>query len=235
MLVTVLLVIAAFFWGAIPTANVVAKAARGVDLREYGSGSVTASNAWTLMGNRAAAGIGVLDILKGAAAVWVAQAADLGLGGQMAVGIAAMAGHNWSPFLGFKGGRGLTVIMGVLLAVGQLELLMFGIVAIFGIAFFNNVPIALGIATLLLPLWSATFERDDAMVWGLSVLVALAVVKRLIGSRLSLPERGKAQVLLYRLAYDRDGKDRDPWVAREDGQGYRTDAPSAASNSTPDA
>lgn len=215
MAVTVLLSLGAYLFGAIPTAYLVARVVRGVDLRRYGSGAVTSSNVGELLGKWAVSSVGVADILKGAGPVWAAQALDLGLAQQMAVGLATIAGHNWSVFLRFQGGRGLTIVIGVLLASARMELLLFALVAIFGVAFFRNVPLFLGLSTALLPLWSFTLEEEAPLLWGTALMVVLVVAKRLTGNRLGAwPARSKGRVLLNRLLFDRDTREREAWVHR---------------------
>ena len=214
MAFSILLAACAYIFGSLPTANVLAKALRGVDLRNYGSRSVSASNAGELLGKWAMLAVGAGDALKGAAPVWVAQALGQSLSAQMAIGLAGVAGHNWSMFLGFKGGRGLASMIGVLLAMAQLELLLFTVIALLGLAFTVNPPVSLAVATAMLPLWSATFERPAPFLWGMSAIVVLVAAKRLEGNREPLPRHGKLGVLAYRLALDRDTRARHEWVRR---------------------
>ncbi len=212
----ILLGIAAYLFCGIPTANLLAWVVKGKDLRGYGSHAVTASNAGELMGKWATALVGVVDILKGAAPVWAAQALDQSLAVQISTGLFGIVGHNWSPFLGFQGGRGLTIVIGVLMAAAPLEMLMFAIVAVFGVTFFRSVPMNLGFATALLPLWAVSLEEPPAIVWGTVAMVAMVFLKRLWGNRLQdMPTRDRAKVFWYRILYDRDTKDRRKWVRRQ--------------------
>lgn len=212
----ILLSIAAYLFCGIPTANLLAWALKGKDLRGYGSGAVTASNAGELMGKWATALVGVTDILKGATPVWVAHGLDQSLAVQVSVGLCGIIGHNWSPFLQFQGGRGLTIVIGVLMAVAPVELLLFAIVCVFGITFFRSVPMNLGVATALLPLWAVSLEEPPALVWGTVAMVGLVFLKRLLGNRpQDLPAGDRAKVLWYRLLYDRDTKDRQKWIRRQ--------------------
>ena len=208
----IILVIAAYFWGAIPVAHLVVKALRGVDLRDHGSGSVGSSNAAHVVGRRIAVATGVVEVLKGATPIWVAQALDLEIGQQMAAGVACIVGHNWSVWMRFKGGRGMSILFGVMLAVARLELLLFTIVGLFGIAFWGSVPLFLGLSAALLPMWSWLLERSEAYVLGLGLMVLVVVLKRLLGNE--LPEKWSKRIIFYRLFFDRDVRDRDEWVRR---------------------
>ena len=210
--VAIIVVIAAYFWGAIPVTHLVVKALKGVDLREYGSGSVGPSNAAHLVGRRIAIAIGVVEVLKGAAPIWVAQAIGLEIGQQMAAGVTCIVGHNWSVWIRFKGGRGMSILLGVMLAMARLELLLVTIVALFGIAFWGSVPLFLGLSAALLPMWSWLLERGEAHILGLGLMALAIIVKRLVGNE--LPQKWSERIIFYRLFFDRDVKDRNEWVRR---------------------
>ncbi|MHB8882972.1 MAG: glycerol-3-phosphate 1-O-acyltransferase PlsY [Thermodesulfovibrionales bacterium] len=108
-----LLVAAAFLLGSVPTGLLIAKI-RGVDLRKSGSGNIGATNvlrtAGKLPGLLTLAG----DMLKGAAAAWLAVYYGLDISGQGMVCLAAIAGHDFSCFLNFRGGKGVATSFGVL-------------------------------------------------------------------------------------------------------------------------
>ena len=100
--------------GSIPNGLIFGKGIWHVDLREHGSHNIGATNAWRTLGKGAGFLIFAADLLKGALSVW------LGLhfvGTPLAMvlgGILAIAGHSWSLFLGFKGGKGVATGLGVI-------------------------------------------------------------------------------------------------------------------------
>ena len=107
-----------YFLGAIPFGLLIGRWTRGIDLRAYGSHRTGATNALRTLGLRAAAGVFVLDVAKGVAAVALTR---LLFGGDPMVewaaalaGLAAIVGHNWSVFIGFTGGRGVATSAGAL-------------------------------------------------------------------------------------------------------------------------
>ena len=217
MAVSILLPFGAYLFGAIPTANILALTLRRVDLRNYGSGAVTSSNVSELLGKWAGAVTGVADILKGAAPVWAAQALGLGLPEQMAAGLATIVGHNWSIYLRLQGGRGLTTFIGVLMAVAPVEFLLMAFTGFFGVALFRNVPVILGLSAALVPVWSVALDEEASIIWGTVIMVLLVLLKRLTGNRLEpMPAQGRAKVLRYRLLYDRDTRERQDWIRREE-------------------
>lgn len=114
--------------GAIPFGLLIGRWTRGIDLRAYGSHRTGATNALRTLGARAAAGVFVLDVAKGAAAVVVAR---LVFGGDdttewaaALAGVAAIVGHNWSAFIGFTGGRGVATSAGAMAAMSPWTLLI---------------------------------------------------------------------------------------------------------------
>jgi glycerol-3-phosphate acyltransferase PlsY len=110
------LVAAAFFVGAIPFGIVVSRLFFGRDLRSGGSGNIGAANALRTLGKGGAIAVLILDALKGAAPVVAGRA----LGGDAlaaAAAFAAIAGHCFSPFLGFRGGKGVATNFGAICAL----------------------------------------------------------------------------------------------------------------------
>src|SRR2546423_3252882 len=103
---------AAYLAGAIPFSNLIAKRRQGVDLRTVGTGTVSGTSLYEVAGFGALALAGVCDIGKGAVGPVLAGRDRPGL--QAAACAAAVAGHNWSPFLGGAGGRGISPAIGAL-------------------------------------------------------------------------------------------------------------------------
>ena len=127
-----LLVLAAYLLGAIPNGLLIAKA-RGIDLRRTGSGNIGATNVFRCVGKGWGVLAFVLDALKGFVPAFcfpqlVAGAPDwLGL----ACGGAAVAGHNWPVWLGFKGGKGVATSAGMLLGIAPAAVgIGFGVFAV---------------------------------------------------------------------------------------------------------
>ena len=113
MLDSAFLTVAAYLTGAIPTAYLVARYWRGVDIRATGSGNVGAVNTFKAAGLRPGIAVLLLDIAKGAAVMALILALDLEPEGAFAAALAVTLGHNFSIFLGFKGGKGVAVVFGL--------------------------------------------------------------------------------------------------------------------------
>lgn len=108
---------AAYLLGAFPPAYLIARTAKGIDIRGVGSGNVGALNVYRHVGRRGAALVFILDTAKGALAVllprWIG-APDMAV---YTAAIVVVVGHNWSMFLGFAGGKGVATVFGVTVTV----------------------------------------------------------------------------------------------------------------------
>ena len=112
MLKIALLIICAFIMGSIPVGMLVAKA-KGVDLKRVGSGNIGATNVLRSLGKGPAALTLLGDMLKGTLAVALGRYFGLGTFYEGIIGLSAILGHNFSVFLGFRGGKGVATSLGV--------------------------------------------------------------------------------------------------------------------------
>ncbi len=213
------LYILSYLVGAVPAAYIIGKAVKGVDIRGYGSGNVGSSNVFHHVGRKWAVLLGVLEILvKGALPVWIAlYVLDWDRSSAVLIGppLLAVAGHNWSIFLKFQGGRGLAVGTGTLLALSPILLGAFAVVSIGGWSVTRSSGVWVLISLALLPVWSL-IAREPATITIFSLgLVLLTVLKRLLSNWTPLPEGlPKAKVLFNRLFRDRDVDDKADSVRR---------------------
>lgn len=113
---TLLLGIGAFVLGAIPFGYLAGRM-RGIDIRQHGSGNIGATNTLRVLGVVPGILVLLLDVLKGYVPVLLAHRLDLGHWETTAVGLLAILGHTFSPFLGFRGGKGIATSLGVLLGL----------------------------------------------------------------------------------------------------------------------
>jgi len=115
--IAAVVVVVAYLIGGIPWGVVIARATGGPDPRTIGSGRTGGANVLRALGPRAAAASGLLDVLKGIVAVLVAIAAGGGLPLEVLAAVASIVGHSRSPFIGFKGGRGIAPGFGSLIVI----------------------------------------------------------------------------------------------------------------------
>jgi len=100
--------------GSIPVGYLVVKLVKGTDIRQHGSGRSGGTNVWRAAGLLPAILTAAGDFLKGMSAVLIARAVLGNSVGEVLVGVAAVVGHNWSVFLGWRGGAGTATNLGVI-------------------------------------------------------------------------------------------------------------------------
>ena len=129
MLSYIVVSLAAYLLGSIPTGFLVAKA-RGIDIRSVGSGNIGAANTFRAIGRNAGIFVLIVDALKGAAAVWVCNLIlkffgitdpTVTIHYKVLAGVFAVLGHNYTCWLYFKGGKGIATTAGVYLALVPLS------------------------------------------------------------------------------------------------------------------
>jgi glycerol-3-phosphate acyltransferase PlsY len=151
-------VIGSYLIGSIPSGLVVGKL-KGVDVREYGSGNIGTTNVLRTLGARYGAIVLIADVLKGVVAVLLARYIIETPTGEMAAGFAAVAGHDWSLFLKFKGGRGVATSLGGLLPLAM------------------PAPLSgvIGLAVFVLVTLASRYVSLASIVGSLGAVVAMAV------------------------------------------------------------
>lgn len=127
--VGIALVFASYLLGAVPWGVVLGRMTNGVDLRKFGSGATGTTNALRVLGWRISVAVFALDFFKGLVPVVIARWLGLDYWLIAAVAVAAVAGHCWSPFIKFSGGKGMATGGGA--AIGMFPwLLLLGLVTI---------------------------------------------------------------------------------------------------------
>lgn len=157
-----------YLLGATPTSYWVGRAFHGLDLREHGSGNLGATNAFRVLGWKSALPVVLVDIAKGWLPVWLFPAvAGVAFPWSLAFGTAAILGHMFSPWVGFKGGKGVATSAGVFAALSPWAVLA-GLVLWIGLAFGTGyVSLASIAAAIALPplIWFTPHTGGDALVW----------------------------------------------------------------------
>ncbi len=158
-------VILSYLIGSIPTSLIVSRAAKGIDIREHGSGNAGGTNVWRILGWKFGLLVILLDALKGVLAVVLISRIYYGNFPfnnltpfddftlvQLIAGVTAVLGHVWSVFASFKGGKGIATGMGILVSLATVDLLVG--VGIFFLAIFISRYVSLGsiLAAISIPL-----------------------------------------------------------------------------------
>lgn len=216
-----LLIISSYLLGSIPTAHIVARFFRSMDLTRHGSGYSGVSNLWKLLSWRVGLPVLLFEIAKG---IWMVIAAELmgfGVAEQVIVGVAAVVGHNWSVFSRFRGGRGNAVTLGVGLIIpamnGFLPVPVLTCLAIVAVAFFvlhdSSIGTLIGFTTM--PIVSYLMGDPLPMTLGF-----LAIFLLMLFARLTAPLTGysfsvsRVRLFFNRLLFDRDIREKNVWANR---------------------
>ncbi len=216
----VLLLLGGYLLGSVPTAYLIARWRRGIDIRKYGSGNVGASNVLAVVSKRWSIPVTVFDIGKGALTVWVAQRLGLEAYQQVTVGIVTIIGHNWPIFLGFKGGRGVFTTLGVITMLSW-KLSLIVLVMSYMLAPLRQLALGVFVALVSLPIFSwflsqpLDIEARLPITLGFVALALIGLSKRLMAPKTPLSESvPPVELIANRLLFDRDIRDRKAWISQ---------------------
>jgi glycerol-3-phosphate acyltransferase PlsY len=147
-----LIVVLGYLLGSLPTAYIAGRLLKGRDIRRMGNGNMGAANAFHQLGAKVGITVFFVDAGKGALAILIAQAADISQGMVFLTGVAAVAGHNWPMFVGFRGGRGESTTIGVLTTLVPQPMLILAGPTLATLFIKRNVTIASCVLFIPLPL-----------------------------------------------------------------------------------
>ena len=173
---TWVVVILGYLLGSIPTAYSAGRLLRGQDIRQMGDGNMGAANVFRELDSMAGIAVGLIDASKGALAILIAQSAGVPQPVVLMPGAAAVAGHNWPIFLDFRGGRGESTTIGILLTLIPKPMLILATPAILALILSHNVILTSAVLFISLPLvcwWLGVPGIMVAYSLTLSVLVSL--------------------------------------------------------------
>ncbi len=213
------LYIGAYLLGSIPTAYLIGRLVRGVDIRGYGSGNVGSANLWEHVGKRWVYPVAMAEIfIKGALPIWVAlYVLDIDRSSALLIGppLLAIAGNNWSIFLKLQGGRGIAVAGGTLVALSPILAIAVAAISILGWKITKSSGLWVLISLMTLPLIAYLAHDNLNLVWYCFGLLGIVALKRLSANWTPFPaDVSRKKVLFNRLFRDRDVSDRTGWVRR---------------------
>ena len=181
MLANILVILAAYLIGSLSFAVIVSKFYGMADPRTYGSGNPGATNVLR-SGKKKAAALTLLgDAVKGLVAVWLALALqdtlDLSDGTIAAVAVAALVGHMWPVFFGFKGGKGVATALGVLLGLSWPVALVCAAVWLVMAFGFKVSSLAALVATVISPIAAWVFSLPGSWILAIVIIAALVLFR----------------------------------------------------------
>lgn len=205
-----LVIILAYCIGSIPTALIVSKLFFGIDIRDYGSGNMGATNTFRVLGSKYGTYVMVVDMLKGVAAVKLflllpyytdpIHSADR-MNLQIGLGLAAVVGHIFPLWADFKGGKGVATLFGMVLAIQpNVALACVGVflLVLYTTRFVSLSSIFAGVAFAVFILYIFDYHETLYRIFAVSVaLLVLLTHQKNIG-RLLKGNESKAGILKYR-------------------------------------
>ena len=209
MAIYILLIITgAYLLGSIPSAVWIGKATKGVDVREHGSKNAGATNTMRVLGVKTGIPVLLIDIFKGFAAVMLAKllptfetGTDALVTFQLALGVAAVLGHVFPIFAGFRGGKGVATIVGILLALHWQATLIAIIVYLITLCISKYSSLSSLMMGLSYPVSVIFIFKPDSIsltIFSIAVCVLLIITHRGNISRLIHGNENKATFLFKR-------------------------------------
>ncbi|HTX79171.1 MAG TPA: glycerol-3-phosphate acyltransferase [Longilinea sp.] len=196
-MITVIVVIIAYLLGSFPTALLVVKKLYGVDIRQVGDGNMGTRNTYRNFGFWPSMAVVTGDFGKGVLAVFIARWAGLTFGWQAMAGIAAIAGHDFPIFAGFKGGQGLATSLATMLSLFP-EPTIVGL-CVYGLAYIvthnSDLAASLGCGTIALLL---VVFNQPAIMLGYTVATLLFIPLKKFIDRRRVPQ---AEVISHKHAH----------------------------------
>ena len=174
----------AYIIGSIPTAYIFGKVLKGIDIREYGSGNAGATNVFRVIGKTPGVIVLMIDIIKGFLCATYLASGFLYLAPvtrpelyRILVGLSAIAGHNWTLFLKFKGGKGVAASAGVV--IGLIPKIFWLGFLVWLITFFITGFVSLSsiVAVISIPIFTLAFGEPAEMVIFMCLLSLIIVYK----------------------------------------------------------
>nr|WP_066151809.1 glycerol-3-phosphate 1-O-acyltransferase PlsY [Halalkalibacter krulwichiae] len=183
MIITLILTIVfGYLLGSLSFSYIIAKKIKKVDIRQHGSGNAGATNTLRVLGIGPAIAVLALDVLKGIIAVLIAAliAPENSAGVFPALtGLAAILGHNWPIYYGFRGGKGVATTIGVLATLVFFPALWAGIIAILSIVFTKYVSLGSLLFAILTPMFvfvlNAYYDYPSMYLYLSSIIALLSI------------------------------------------------------------
>ncbi len=224
MYISGLLIVGSYFWASIPSAYLVSKYIKGIDIRDYGSGNMGATNVMAHVGRFSGFFLGVFDCLgKGVLPVSIVSVMNQSDAVKVAVALVSIVGHNWTPFLKFTGGRGVATAMGVIIGFQLWPecAVLVVVLGILGRILIGETALCTLLSVLLLPALIfffnelGLFDRSIEILFMSIGICVVVVLKRVTANWERLPEGySRTNVIFNRIIWDRDLRNRVEWTSR---------------------
>jgi len=179
-----------YLLGSIPTAYIVTRLKKGIDIRDVDTGNMGAGSVMREVGRWEGAVVAIVDVAKGAAAIFIAQALGVPYPWVLGAGFAAIVGHGFPVYIGFRGGQGAATVIGVMFVLSPVVMgITIGIIAV-ALLFTHHIFVSIAITSPFLPLVIWLVEGEATLICYSLAIIAfimfrsrrrLKLVKTVIG------------------------------------------------------
>jgi len=171
------MLVLAYLIGAVPTSYIAGKLGQGIDLRQHGSHNLGATNVYRVLGWKYAIPVGVFDIVKGAVPVAILGPWSNGPAWfTVALGLAAVLGHMFSPYVRFRGGKGVATAAGMFLALAPQAIVISLALWTVTLWLSGYVSVASLTVAVLFPVWVGLTAAGQPYTFWASVVLALLII-----------------------------------------------------------
>jgi len=208
LIIKILLILLAYFIGSVPSSVWIGKRFYGLDVREHGSGNAGFTNTVRVLGWKAGLPVFLIDVLKGYVAVTIVKLTEVYIPGttdfvnyQLILGAAAVLGHIFPVYVGFKGGKGVATLLGLLLAIQPQPTLI--CIGIFVVVFLTTRYVSLssmiaGISFPILIIFVFKTTISSLVIFSMIVSILLILTHQKNIERLLNREESKARIVKKR-------------------------------------
>ena len=214
-MISFILVISAYLVGGIPFGYLLVKYTKNVSALKLGYGNVGASNITEISGYPNGLIVGTFDcLIKGTLPIIICRILEQPSYLQATVALLCVIGHNWSPFLKARGGRGVATSIGILIAFQMWwSLLIFTIlIGLIGRIIFKDTAFWVLVSFITLPLTAQYFDAPTSLNYTYVVLLLVLILKRITGNWENPSLHNKVRTtLLNRFLFDRDIRSKRDW------------------------
>ncbi len=203
--INILALIFAYLIGSIPTSVWLGKYYHGIDIREHGSGNAGATNTFRIFGKKLGITVLIVDVLKG----WIAvklfyvlyesgQSVDELFNLKIRLGICALLGHVFPIYVGFKGGKGVATLLGIILAINHEAALMSIGVFLIILVISGYVSLSSIIAGVFFPVVVMVISKTsqpDMVVFALMITIAVVITHQKNIERLLSKKESRVKIL----------------------------------------
>lgn len=199
------LIFGAYLLGSIPTAVWWGKRFYGIDVREFGSGNAGATNTFRVLGKKAGIPVLIIDILKGSASVLLAFLSPYQFDTnpfvnlQMVLGIAALVGHVFPILAGFRGGKGVATILGVVICLTPITSALVLVVFLSVLITTRYVSLSSIVAGISFPIFLNIVlknQNETLLIFSICVAILLVITHKKNISRLLKKEESRVNLFV---------------------------------------